>query len=695
MATKDQLIASAQKNLEKGQIQKAIKDYQELLKLEPKVDQHKQKLGDLLCRANRKEEALVLYASLAKGYAERGFFTKAIAVYKQIQRIDPADTNTYLQLAELNRNLGLVGNAMAEYRSLLEFYEKRNMAAEVANILQRMVELEPQNVNLQLQFLLFLLKERQYDKAKNAILKACEGCGKSGTPDKSLKILQSILPHLPENNEFHAELAAQLITGGFFVDAIFFFNFLLKKSPQNPFFLEELATLYNKIDDAENEILILDQLLAVQPTGTVAERLIRRSIATGDYNRAFSVIEAHQSSLDDENHTLRIELYQELECHLPGDQRVRRAIVQLSGGEIPISASEEVLLSSSGDLSLEETSEVFFFADDEFQLDDLLSLHPRSNAAAALPREEEIVPEEEIVEEELTEVSIELLDEEMSFVDIETFVETADLNSSPDLIQDDAALLLIDIDYDFAESGFEEVEEEILELESMDEPGAEFVALEELLAAEMENPSPAKQLDLNIANDEVKSSVSAAPVAFFDLASELLDDGEFQATEGLTPGGEVKPCVAEIDHEETEAHYDLGIAYKEMGLLADAIGEFEKSMCDPKRLADSLTLIGICHGGKGAFADAERVFLTAIARPEVQESDKVGMQYELGLVYEVWGRFAAALSAFEAVAHSDPSFRNVGEKIESLRLHVTAGEGEATLDTPGAASPGKDRVSFV
>jgi outer membrane protein assembly factor BamD (BamD/ComL family) len=52
VATKDQLIASAQKNLEKGQINKAIKDYQELLKLEPKVDQHKQKLADLLCRAN-------------------------------------------------------------------------------------------------------------------------------------------------------------------------------------------------------------------------------------------------------------------------------------------------------------------------------------------------------------------------------------------------------------------------------------------------------------------------------------------------------------------------------------------------------------------------------------------------------------------------------------------------------------------
>jgi hypothetical protein len=79
----------------------------------------------------------------------------------------------------------------------------------------------------------------------------------------------------------------------------------------------------------------------------------------------------------------------------------------------------------------------------------------------------------------------------------------------------------------------------------------------------------------------------------------------------------------------------------------------------------------------------------------VQEADKVGTQYELGLVYEVWGRPADALRTFDAVAASDPAFRNVGEKIEALRLLISAGAGTSAGDTPGAASPGKDRISFV
>ncbi|MBE0504531.1 MAG: hypothetical protein IBX46_10420, partial [Desulfuromonadales bacterium] len=262
------------------------------------------------------------------------------------------------------------------------------------------------------------------------------------------------------------------------------------------------------------------------------------------------------------------------------------------------------------------------------------------------------------------------------------------------------------------------VEDEILELEPLEEAeeeaeeedhlSAEFAALEDLLATEMEEPAEEQIFDFDFTVEQ--KSLAAAPVDddFFDLAAEILNEGALQATEDLANVDDTdrfrfdsvfsefkKGVDAQIDQEDTEAHYDLGIAYKEMGLKDDAIEEFKKSMRSPKRLADSLILIGICYAEKGAFAEAETVFTTAISRPEVQAEDKIGTQYELALVYEVWGRPDDALRTFEAVAVSDPCFRNVGDKIETLRLQVSAGAGQSTGGTPGAASPGKDRISFV
>lgn len=750
MATKDQLIASAQKNLEKGQINKAIKDYQELLRLEPKVDQHKQKLADLLCRANLKEDALVLYDSLAKGYAERGFFAKGVAVYKQMQRIDPADTNVYLRLVELNCNLGLIGNAMSEYRSLLEYYEKRNMAANAVGILQKMVELEPENIHLQLRVLHNFLKDKHYAKATETILKACEVCAKSGDSAKSQKILQAIISHLPDNHEFHIEIASKLNASGLFVAAIYVFNSLLQSSPQDPLLLGELARLYGKIDDPEHELLLLNQLLAVQPTVAAAERLVLLSLAKDDCGRAQQALKEHEALFDEENPALFIKLHQELEKKLSGDKVGGNAITSSSGGELTTVNADAASSLLPGDETPGEPDEVSV-GKGELEIDDLLTFRPHSGEAAALAKDEALL-QEEAVETEFLDVSIELPDEGMSFEDIDTFEQAEEQLLTEEISQDDVAPSLINIDFDFSE--FDELEDEpavededetallnpeidadleeiiedeeldnvviedlemeileeavpepedvdeILELEPLEEEetdlDAELAALEDLLTGVMEGLSPEQSAHAPVAADQAISA--ALPVDdFFNLAAEIVDDWDRQGTAGLESdfSEPQKGVDTGIDQEDTEAHYDLGIAYKEMGLMDDAVTEFKKSMRNPKRLADSLILIGICYAEKGSFADAEAVFSTAIARPDVQAADKISTQYELGLVYEVWGRPAEALCTFEAVADQDPFFRNVGEKIDALRLLIAVESDKSAGDTPESVSPGKDRISFV
>ena len=81
---KDKFLESAQRFVLKGQLDKAIKDYQQVVALEPKEIRYQQRLAELLVRESRKEEAIAQYEGIGKHYAENSYFLKAIAVYKQI-----------------------------------------------------------------------------------------------------------------------------------------------------------------------------------------------------------------------------------------------------------------------------------------------------------------------------------------------------------------------------------------------------------------------------------------------------------------------------------------------------------------------------------------------------------------------------------------------------------------------------------
>ena len=88
MASKDKLLANAQKFLSKGQTKKAIGEYQKLVDAFPKDVRNRQKFAELLSRDKRKEDALEEYEVVAKHYTETGFYLKAIAVFKQMQKIE-------------------------------------------------------------------------------------------------------------------------------------------------------------------------------------------------------------------------------------------------------------------------------------------------------------------------------------------------------------------------------------------------------------------------------------------------------------------------------------------------------------------------------------------------------------------------------------------------------------------------------
>jgi pilus assembly protein FimV len=187
----------------------------------------------------------------------------------------------------------------------------------------------------------------------------------------------------------------------------------------------------------------------------------------------------------------------------------------------------------------------------------------------------------------------------------------------------------------------------------------------------------------------------------FDLASELAkEDYGDPDTGGATQDDfqysvedvfeEFKKGVQKVvKAEDVDTHYDLGIAYKEMGLIDDAIGEFEQARASaagrPKEV-DCLTMIGVCQVSRQEWAQAVDAFKRALASAQTTAEQAKALRFEIGLALEGQGRVEEALRHFQTVAQADPAFRDVGGAIERLR-HKAAVLGQSEPEAARVSRP--------
>src|SRR5690606_29836763 len=183
----------------------------------------------------------------------------------------------------------------------------------------------------------------------------------------------------------------------------------------------------------------------------------------------------------------------------------------------------------------------------------------------------------------------------------------------------------------------------------------------------------------------------------FDLAAELSealsDTGSGHTGPGTDEEGfaalfrEFKRGVSQtLGESDVETHFDLGIAYREMGLFEDAIGEFRYALGSPARRLDALHLMGLCAIDLGRGHDAVGHLAQALASPDVPAGREAPRRDELGRAYLVIPDPARALEAFRRAHARDPGYQDVAERIAEL---------EAAADAPPAsAEPEPEAEAF-
>jgi tetratricopeptide (TPR) repeat protein len=124
--------------------------------------------------------------------------------------------------------------------------------------------------------------------------------------------------------------------------------------------------------------------------------------------------------------------------------------------------------------------------------------------------------------------------------------------------------------------------------------------------------------------------------------------------------------AAQVSDDDSDTHFDLGIAYKEMGLLPDARREFQVAMSDPRRRCLCWTMIGLIYLEEGQPRDAMEAFQSGLESPEKTPFEAVGLHYELGMACEQSGLSDQARLHYDYVFQREPQFREVGARLQRL-----------------------------
>jgi len=127
------------------------------------------------------------------------------------------------------------------------------------------------------------------------------------------------------------------------------------------------------------------------------------------------------------------------------------------------------------------------------------------------------------------------------------------------------------------------------------------------------------------------------------------------------------------EDEDLETHYNLGIAFREMGLLEEAISEFQKVAKASERgrpfrySMQCYTLLGLAFMDKGQPSIAALWYERALNLPGIEPESELALRYDLGVAQETAGEVEAALKSFTKVYANNIDYRDVGERIASLQ----------------------------
>lgn len=567
----------------KGDTKKAITELEQAVKEFPREGSLFNKLGDLLIKVNRKDEALSAYEQGARVFKEETYFPNAIALCKKILRLDTDRTTIYELLGELHKQLDQRGEA-ANY--FLEYAERKM-----------------------------------------------------------------------KDNDMDAVLVA--------------YNTIKELVPNNPKILETISAIYEKVGKKEEGEELLREAHELEDK----QEKLREKIITEEPQAEIEkeIEEETEKVVDEPEVAVEKEVSgqetEEAKADMPLEDFVSPEVAELLKDD-EISAEEEKdVTETPGALSeidkTVELGELYLNLGSEEEAIDCF--RSAANEAWGSKKYDQA------------------FDLNTRIADLRPF----DLRSRQHLVE----IGKIKQDMDLQIDAMVDLAESLSRREAKSEARDLCKKILEL------DPENAKAQEMSAALEQPQDYIDLGEVLRTEMADEKKSDS-IQGIEELISQfrREVFESIGEGDFR---SRYDLGVAYKGMGLFQEAIEEFEIAAKDPELRLKSYEMIGSCFLERGKADDAIKILSAGLKITDRPAREYFGIHFLLGNCYEKMKKMKDALQFYMNAYKIDKTVPDLVRKINDLKNKYIAeakkkGKGKKVVtEPPVKAEPKSVKASKV
>jgi tetratricopeptide (TPR) repeat protein len=785
---KAKVVRAAEKFLAQGKIPAAIKEYRQIVENDTGDFTALNMLGDLYVRQNDKQQAIQCFLRIAEHYREEGFQSKAIAMYKKIDRLNPRSPEIANKLAVLYESQGLVVDARAQYMIIAEAWLRDGQSRKALEILRKVADLEPHNTETRIKLAQGYMRERMPDEAAEAFReagaqllargaheRAAEAYTSSldlrphdyaalrgflntqialGTPDEAAEVLERALKERPEDVELLSMLADAYLKSEDAAAAERTVTSLVMGETSHYMRFIDVARLHLSSGNVDDAVRVLSSITEQMLSGREEEKLMEllNEVLARDPEHVEALrllVRFYAWQRDDEKHRQALERLAEA-AEAAGLQEVERSALQQLAQFAP-DQRHLARLHALGQGAEQTTEKVAPEPEPEPEPEEIPSfesfalINEDSSTASAMG----LPPTEEVAEFEFNAVAPPPVpDASASFADLNEDWNPAGASDSslqtdatqpeqvsgsfqefdfggattqaPTVVDAEApassdasdprreALLkqeLDSVDFYLAQ-GYMDIAADTLDmLERQFGTHAEIAARRAKLVQATSPPQPAAALptetiefesfarydvaeeipavevnDVDV--EEIFAEVQAAPPAVEPPAPPPPAPAPEQPKSGIDAGlaaifDEFRTAAEEEESSSAdgdyETHYNLGIAYKEMELLDEAVEQFQSAaaLTSPRdgtpRYLQCCNMLGHCFMGKNMPRLAVMWFKKGLETPGHTEDEYQALRYDLGTAYEQLGELDKAIDVFSEVYGISISYRGVAEKLRELQ----------------------------
>ncbi len=699
---KSKAMRNAERYVAQGKIRAAIAEYRSVVDNDSRDITTLNMLGDLHAKSSDNREAVECYLKVAEHYNKQGFAQKAIAMYNKVSRLQPNSIEVLTKLAELHKGKGALSEAKSHYTTLAEQYEKNGRRMEALAMWKQIALLDPNNTEVCMSLADSYVREKQNEDAVEAyaeaggrfsrqgkneeavsalmkgfdikptdlrilsgLVKAQSALGRAG---KAASLIEEILESEPYNRDVLYLLIECCIDSQNAAGAEKAVIKLVEIEPANyPKFLD-LIRIYLNVNDPESAARILtmsseyllaggqadecskwiSEILERDPSQlTGLNLLVRYNSWLNDENgfrlalEKLRVAAASKEAVEDERFAIA-----QLVVIMPQETRYRDRLNEINTkyGFEDSPVDEELLraqfaIEGSGETAVEDS-------EDKSKLNG----HKKTSKSElnGIEHNGDVI-EAEIIEESPDKKSkngkrrkdkkekaaeVSLVDEQKIQKEIESIT------------------FYIENDYnELAEKALAELTKEFGNRE-------EFAALRARIGAEhIEQADP---------EDQIETVAEVETPAADEVVASTLGINEIRSEFGIEGADDSGP--------DYETHYHTAAAYQGMGMMEQAIAEFQDAinLVEPndgtRRFFDCSNLLGHCFMQNGMANLAITWFKRALETEGLADEELHGLWYELAAAHEAHGDEEDAGMLFEKIYAENVDFRDVGERVKSLAV---------------------------